>query len=123
MTERPARRAEKKLIPVECHGLHTMSIGYMVPPDQAMIWRGPMVQSALIQMLDDVAWPELDVLVLDMPPGTGDIQLTTAQRIPVSGAVVVSTPSALAQADVRRARAMFEKPMCRYLALLKIWPS
>ena len=109
VTGRPATTAEKKLIPVDCHGLYTMSIGYMVPPEQAMIWRGPMVQSALIQMLDDVDWPELDVLVLDMPPGTGDIQLTTAQRIPVNGAVVVSTPSLLAQADVRRARAMFEK--------------
>ena len=119
VTGRPATTAEKKLIPVECHGLHTMSIGYMVPPDQAMIWRGPMVQSALIQMLDDVAWPELDVLVLDMPPGTGDIQLTTAQRIPVSGAVVVSTPSALAQADVRRARAMFEKTNVPVLGLVE----
>ena len=119
VTGRPTTTAEKKLIPVECHGLHTMSIGYMVPPDQAMIWRGPMVQSALIQMLDDVAWPELDVLVLDMPPGTGDIQLTTAQRIPVSGAVVVSTPSALAQADVRRARAMFEKTNVPVLGLVE----
>jgi ATP-binding protein involved in chromosome partitioning len=115
VTERPATTPEKKLIPVECHGLHTMSIGYMVPPEQAMIWRGPMVQSALIQMLDDVAWPQLDVLVLDMPPGTGDIQLTTAQRIPVDGAVIVSTPSALAQADVARATAMFEKTNVRVL--------
>ena len=119
VTGRPATTAEKKLIPVECHGLQTMSIGYMVPPEQAMIWRGPMVQSALIQMLDDVAWPELDVLVLDMPPGTGDIQLTTAQRIPVNGAVVVSTPSALAQADVRRARAMFEKTNVPVLGLVE----
>ena len=100
VTERPDATPDKKLIPVERHGLHTMSIGYMVPPEQAMIWRGPMVQSALIQMLDDVAWPELDVLVLDMPPGTGDIHLTTAQRIPVDGALVVSTP------------ARWPKPMC-----------
>ena len=119
VTERPDATPDKKLIPVERHGLHTMSIGYMVPPEQAMIWRGPMVQSALIQMLDDVAWPELDVLVLDMPPGTGDIHLTTAQRIPVDGALVVSTPSALAQADVRRARAMFEKTNVPVLGLVE----
>ena len=117
--ERPDTTPEKKLIPVERHGLHTMSIGYMVPPEQAMIWRGPMVQSALIQMLDDVAWPELDILVLDMPPGTGDIQLTTAQRIPVDGALIVSTPSALAQADVRRAKAMFEKTNVPVLGLIE----
>jgi ATP-binding protein involved in chromosome partitioning len=86
-----------------------MSIGYMVSPEQAMIWRGPMVQSALIQMLDDVAWPELDVLIIDMPPGTGDIQLTMAQRIPVTGALLVTTPSSLATADVKRAIVMFEK--------------
>ena len=117
--KRPDTTPEKKLIPVERHGLHTMSIGYMVPPEQAMIWRGPMVQSALIQMLDDVAWPELDILVLDMPPGTGDIQLTTAQRIPVDGALIVSTPSALAQADVRRAKAMFEKTNVPVLGLIE----
>ena len=70
-----------------------MSIGYLVDTEQAMIWRGPMAQGALMQMLEDVAWPDLDVLVLDLPPGTGDIQLTMAQRIPVSGAVLVTTPS------------------------------
>ena len=96
-----------------------MSIGYMVSPEQAMIWRGPMVQSALIQMLDDVAWPELDVLILDMPPGTGDIQLTMAQRIPVTGALIVTTPSSLATADVKRAIAMFEKTEIRVLGLVE----
>ena len=109
ITERPDVTAEKKLVPIDRHGVATMSIGYMVPPEQAMIWRGPMVQGALIQMLNDVEWPELDILVLDMPPGTGDIQLTMAQRIPVSGALIVSTPSALALADVKRAIGMFEK--------------
>ena len=119
VTGRPDVTDEKKLIPVDRHGLQTMSIGYMVPPEQAMIWRGPMVQGALIQMLEDVAWPALDVLILDMPPGTGDIQLTTAQRIPVSGAIIVSTPSALAQADVRRAVAMFEKTNVPVLGIIE----
>lgn len=109
ISQKPEVNEEKKLIPIERHGVHTMSIGYMVSPEQAMIWRGPMVQSALIQMLEDVAWPELDVLVMDMPPGTGDIQLTMAQRIPVTGALIVTTPSNLATADVKRAVAMFEK--------------
>lgn len=109
ISEKPDVNADKKLIPIERHGILTMSIGYMVSPEQAMIWRGPMVQSALIQMLDDVDWPELDVLVMDMPPGTGDIQLTMAQRIPVTGALIVTTPSSLATADVKRAVAMFEK--------------
>ncbi len=109
ITERPDVTDEKKLIPIDRHGVATMSIGYMVPPEQAMIWRGPMVQGALIQMLNDVAWPELDILILDMPPGTGDIQLTMAQRIPVAGALIISTPSSLALADVKRAIGMFEK--------------
>lgn len=109
ITEKPDVNSEKKLIPITRHGVATMSIGYMVSPEQAMIWRGPMVQSALIQMLEDVDWPELDVLVMDMPPGTGDIQLTMAQRIPVTGALIVTTPSSLATADVKRAVAMFEK--------------
>ena len=109
ITTRPDVNEDKKLVPITAHGLDTMSIGYMVPPEQAMIWRGPMVQSALVQMLNDVAWQPLDVLVLDMPPGTGDIQLTMAQRIPVSGAVIVSTPAQLALVDVRRAIAMLRR--------------
>jgi len=109
ITEKPDVNDNKKLLPIESHGLQTMSIGYMVPPEQAMIWRGPMVQSALIQLLNDVEWPDLDIMILDMPPGTGDIQLTMAQRIPVDGALVVSTPHALALADVKRAVAMFQR--------------
>ena len=105
--DKPDLTDDKKLIPIEKYGLHTMSIGYMVAPEQAMVWRGPMVQSALIQMCEEVAWPELDILVLDLPPGTGDIQLTMAQRIPVAGALVVSLPDKLSLADVRRALAMF----------------
>lgn len=119
ITDKPHLTEEKKLIPIKANGMHTMSIGYLVDTDQAMIWRGPMAQGALVQMLDDVAWPELDVLVLDLPPGTGDIQLTMAQRIPVSGAVLVTTPSELALADVTRAVAMFEKTNVPVLGLIE----
>ncbi len=119
VTDKPQLTEDKKLIPIEAQGMHTMSIGYLVDTDQAMIWRGPMAQGALMQMLEDVAWPELDVLVMDLPPGTGDIQLTMAQRIPVSGAVLVTTPSDLALADVTRAVAMFEKTKVPVLGLIE----
>lgn len=119
INEKPDVNSDKKLIPITRHGVATMSIGYMVSPEQAMIWRGPMVQSALIQMLEDVDWPELDVLVMDMPPGTGDIQLTMAQRIPVAGALIVTTPSSLATADVKRAVAMFEKTEIPIIGLVE----
>ena len=99
----------KKLKPMENHGIKTMSIGFLVEEDTAMIWRGPMVQSALTQMLTDVAWGELDVLIVDMPPGTGDAQLTMVQRVPLTGAVVVSTPQDIALIDARKGYAMFEK--------------
>ena len=119
ITDKPDMSDDKKLIPIESNGIHTMSIGYLVDSTQAMIWRGPMAQGALVQMLDDVAWPPLDVLVIDLPPGTGDIQLTMAQRIPVSGAVLVTTPSELALADVTRAIAMFEKTNVPVLGLIE----
>ena len=99
----------KKLRPIEKHGIKTMSIGFLVEEDQAMIWRGPMVQSALTQMLSDVEWAPLDVLVLDMPPGTGDAQLTIAQRVPLKGAVIVSTPQDIALIDARKGITMFQK--------------
>jgi len=99
----------KKLMPIEKFGLKTMSIGYLIEGDTPMIWRGPMVMSALTQMLEDVQWGELDVLVVDMPPGTGDAQLTLAQRVPLAGAVIVSTPQELALIDARKALAMFGK--------------
>lgn len=109
ITEKPDTTNGKKLIPHEKYGIKTMSIGYMVDEDTAMIWRGPMVQSALMQMMNDVVWGELDVLVVDMPPGTGDAQLTMAQKVPLAGSVIVSTPQEIALADVRRGIAMFEK--------------
>ncbi|MGB3810546.1 MAG: Mrp/NBP35 family ATP-binding protein [Parvibaculum sp.] len=99
----------KKLKPMENYGIKTMSIGFLVEEDTAMIWRGPMVQSALTQMMTDVAWGELDVLIVDMPPGTGDAQLTMVQRVPLTGAVVVSTPQEIALIDARKGYAMFEK--------------
>jgi ATP-binding protein involved in chromosome partitioning len=108
ITEKPESDG-KKLKPIEKHGLKTMSIGFLVEEDQAMIWRGPMVQSALSQMLSDVEWAPLDVLVLDMPPGTGDAQLTIAQRVPLKGAVIVSTPQDIALIDVKKGITMFQK--------------
>ena len=101
--------ADGKLVPLESHGVKAMSIGFLVPEDTPMIWRGPMVMGALEQMLRDVAWGTLDVLVVDMPPGTGDAQLTMAQRVPLAGAVIVSTPQDIALLDARRGLNMFQK--------------
>ena len=109
----------RKLKPIEKYGLKTMSIGFLVKEDEAMIWRGPMVQSALTQMMNDVLWAPLDVLVLDMPPGTGDAQLTIAQRVPLKGAVVVSTPQDIALIDVKKSIAMFRKTEVPILGLVE----
>src|SRR6201994_1691391 len=109
----------KKIKPIEKYGLKTMSIGFLVKGDEAMIWRGPMVQSALTQMLNDVSWAPLDVLVLDMPPGTGDAQLTISQRAPLRGAVIVSTPQDIALIDARKGIAMFEKTKVPVLGIVE----
>lgn len=100
---------EKHFIPIDCYGLQTMSIGYLVGEKAPLIWRGPMVSGALQQLLFETRWAELDYLLIDLPPGTGDIQLTMAQKIPVSGAIIVTTPQDLALQDAKRAHAMFEK--------------
>src|SRR6185312_4358745 len=105
----PQQIAGNKLAPMEAYGLKVMSMGFLVDEETPMIWRGPMVMSALSQMLQDVAWGELDVLVVDMPPGTGDAQLTMAQQVPLAGAVIVSTPQDLALIDARRGIAMFRR--------------
>ncbi|MDO5658781.1 MAG: Mrp/NBP35 family ATP-binding protein [Paracoccus sp. (in: a-proteobacteria)] len=105
----PRVTAERRLIPAEAHGISAMSMGLLVDPETAMIWRGPMVQSALKQLLHEVEWGQLDVLVLDMPPGTGDAQLAIAQGVGIAGAVIVSTPQDLALIDARRGIAMFRK--------------
>jgi ATP-binding protein involved in chromosome partitioning len=107
--EKPQLNDDKKMIPLQRFGLAIMSIGFLVEEDTAMIWRGPMVMSAITQMLRDVAWGTLDILVVDMPPGTGDAQLTLAQNVPLKGAVIVSTPQDLSLIDARRGLAMFRK--------------
>jgi ATP-binding protein involved in chromosome partitioning len=113
LNDEPETGADKKLVPVEAYGIKTMSIGYMVDTDAPMIWRGPIVTSAIRQLLEDVTWGSasdpLDVLVMDTPPGTGDAQLALAQRVPLNGAIIVSTPQKVALADVRRGAAMFAK--------------
>ena len=106
---KPSQIDGRMIRPMENYGLKVMSMGFLVDEETAMIWRGPMVQSALLQMLREVAWGELDVLVVDMPPGTGDAQLTMAQQVPLAGAVIVSTPQDLALIDARKGLTMFRK--------------
>ena len=101
VTGRPSSPDGKKLTPMQSYGLKVMSMGFLVPEDTPMIWRGPMVMSALQQMLREVDWGELDMLIVDMPPGTGDAQLTMAQQVPLAGAVIVSTPQDIALLDAR----------------------
>ena len=117
--EKPGQGENHKLIPIEKFGIRTMSIGFLVDEATPMVWRGPMVQSALTQMMGDVLWAPLDVLVVDMPPGTGDAQLTMAQRVPLRGAVIVSTPQDLALIDARKAIAMFEKTNVPILGIVE----
>jgi len=105
----PQQLAGNKLDPICAYGLKVMSMGFLVDEETPMIWRGPMVMSALTQMLKDVAWGELDVLVVDMPPGTGDAQLTMAQQVPLAGAIIISTPQDLALIDARKGLNMFKK--------------
>ena len=107
--EKPETIGGKRLKPIERYGLSVMSIGFLIDEDTPMIWRGPMVMSAITQMLREVEWGKLDLLVVDMPPGTGDAQLTMAQQVPLKGAVIVSTPQDLALIDARRGVAMFRR--------------
>jgi ATP-binding protein involved in chromosome partitioning len=109
----------KHLTPLRAHGVEVMSIGFMIDQEQPMAWRGPMVTQALTQLLGDTTWGELDYLVVDMPPGTGDIQLTLAQRVPVSGAVIVTTPQDIALLDARKGLKMFEKVEVRVLGVVE----
>jgi ATP-binding protein involved in chromosome partitioning len=117
--EKPQLNDDKKMIPISRFGLAIMSIGFLVEEETAMIWRGPMVMSAITQMLRDVAWGTLDVLVVDMPPGTGDAQLTLAQNVPLKGAVIVSTPQDLSLIDARRGLAMFRKVNVPVLGIIE----
>ncbi len=109
ITGKPVPGKDKRLEPMENYGLKVMSMGFMVDEGTPIVWRGPMVVGALNQMLREVAWGDLDVLVIDMPPGTGDVQLTIAQQVPLAGAVIVSTPQDLALIDARKGLAMFKK--------------
>lgn len=105
----PVSEDNKTMMPKMAYGLQTMSIGYLIDADQPMIWRGPMVTNALLQLLRDTNWNNVDYLIVDLPPGTGDIQLTLSQQIPVSGAVIVTTPQDIALIDAQRGLGMFEK--------------
>jgi ATP-binding protein involved in chromosome partitioning len=109
ITGRPESIAENTIEPMEGHGLQASSIGFLIDPDNPMVWRGPMVTSALEQLLRQTNWRDLDYLVVDMPPGTGDIQLTLSQKVPVTGAVIVTTPQDIALLDARKGLKMFEK--------------
>ena len=116
---RPAAAGGDMVKPLENYGIHLMSMGLLVPDDTAMIWRGPMVQSALTQMLDSVAWGVLDVIIIDLPPGTGDIQISLAQQVSLAGAVIVSTPQDIALLDVVKALTMFEKAEVPVLGMVQ----
>jgi ATP-binding protein involved in chromosome partitioning len=117
--QRPTTVDGKHLRPLVSHGVSAMSIGFLVDAEQPMVWRGPMVTSALTQLLSETEWGELDYLVVDMPPGTGDIQLTLAQRVPVAGALIVTTPQDIALADARKGLKMFEKVSVPVLGIVE----
>jgi ATP-binding protein involved in chromosome partitioning len=117
--ERPTSPDGQHMAPIIAHGLATNSIGYLVTDENAMVWRGPMASKALLQMLQDTLWPDLDYLVLDMPPGTGDIQLTLAQSVPVTGALVVTTPQDIALLDAMKGIVMFEKVKVPVLGIIE----
>lgn len=124
LSGRPDSPDGKSIVPMRAHGVETMSIGFLVEQDTPMIWRGPMATSALTQLLNDTRWggddgEGLDLLVVDLPPGTGDIQLTLAQKIPVAGAVIVTTPQEVATLDARKALRMFEKVHVPVLGLIE----
>ncbi|WP_114195659.1 iron-sulfur cluster carrier protein ApbC [Edaphovirga cremea] len=117
--ERPTSPDGQHMAPIIAHALATNSIGYLVTDDNAMVWRGPMASKALMQMLQDTLWPDLDYLVIDMPPGTGDIQLTLSQNIPVTGALVVTTPQDIALLDAMKGIVMFEKVKVPVLGIVE----
>ncbi len=117
--KQPESEDGKTMQPLEAHGVQVMSIGFLVDADQPMIWRGPMVTSALQQLLHQTNWRDLDYLIIDMPPGTGDIQLTLSQQVPVSGAVIVTTPQDIATLDARKGLAMFRKVAVPVLGIIE----
>ncbi len=117
--ERPTSTDGQSMQPLTAHGIQVMSIGFLIDPDQPMVWRGPMVTSALNQLLNQTQWEDLDYLIVDMPPGTGDIQLTLSQQVPVSGAVIVTTPQDIALLDARKGLQMFRKVSVPILGIVE----
>lgn len=117
--ERPSITTRRKLVPVRRHGVDLVSMGFLIDPDQAMVWRGPMVTSAVKQFMQEVEWGELDYMILDLPPGTGDIQLTIVQNVPLTGAVIISTPQTVALDDARKGVAMFDKVRVPVLGIVE----
>ena len=116
---KPEVTADKKMRPLKAHGIVSASIGYLVDPDNPVVWRGPMMMSAVSQLITDVDWGDLDILFIDTPPGTGEVQLTLVQRLPLDGVVIVSTPQEVALADVRRGVAMFRKTAVPVLGVIE----
>jgi ATP-binding protein involved in chromosome partitioning len=119
VSKRPSSPDGKTIIPLQAHGVTMMSIGLMMKEDEAVVWRGPMLMGALQQMLGQVEWGELDVLIVDLPPGTGDVQLTLAQKASITGAIVVSTPQDVALLDARKALNMFEKTKTPVIGMIE----
>ncbi len=119
VSEKPTSKDGKTLEPVYAHGIQSMSIGYLIDINTPMIWRGPMATGALQQLLNDTHWDNLDYLIVDLPPGTGDIQLTLTQKIPLAGAVIVTTPQDIALLDVRKAIGMFNKVKVPLLGVIE----
>jgi ATP-binding protein involved in chromosome partitioning len=117
--EKPSSNDGKLMEPLKAHGLHAMSIGFLVDEKDATVWRGPMASGAFNQLLNETAWPELDYLLIDMPPGTGDIQLTLAQKVPVAAAVIVTTPQDIALIDAAKGVAMFDKVQVPVLGIIE----
>ncbi|OGR60561.1 MAG: hypothetical protein A2X36_10075 [Elusimicrobia bacterium GWA2_69_24] len=115
----PQADEHNKIAPAEAHGIKLFSMGFLLEPDSAAIWRGPMLHAAVRQFLEDVSWGELDYLVVDLPPGTGDVQLSLSQAIPIAGAVIVTTPQSLALSDVRKAVSMFQKVSVPILGIVE----
>lgn len=118
VNERPLMR-DNKIVPLEAHGVKVMSIGFILDPEKALIWRGPLVAQLINQFLNDVLWEDLDYLVLDLPPGTGDVQLTLVQKIPISGAIIVTTPQEVALADAVKGLKMFQEVKTPILGIVE----
>ncbi len=116
---RPEVNGQEKLVPIQAQGIQMISMGVLVPPDQPMVWRGPMLHSAVTQFIQKVDWGKLDFLLVDLPPGTGDVQLSLVQTVPLAGAVIVTTPQEVALMDVRKGIAMFQKTSVPILGILE----